>query len=216
MSNPDSFIEEVSEEVRRDRLYGALRKYGWIGILAVILIVGGAAFNEWRKAQARASAEAYGDALYAALEINGTEERLQALGGIETPESATALSGLIYATEVQGRSAEEAVQALQALIVQPDTPELYRDLARLRLVMDGAEVLDASERGAALDALIQGSGPFRLLALEQRALIETENGDTDAAIATLEEVIGAAGATEGQRTRALQMIVALGGDVSQG
>lgn len=216
MSNPESFIEEVSEEVRRDRLYGALRKYGWIGILAVILIVGGAAFNEWRKAQNRAAAEAYGDALYSALESASTESRLAALETIVPPESANALNALIFATEVQGRSDEEAVAALQALIVQPDTPEIYRDLARLRMVMSGAEVLDTGERRAALDALIQGSGPFRLLALEQRALIEAESGQTDAAVATLQELMAAAGATEGMRTRALQMIVALGGDIAQG
>ena len=36
MSETDSFIDEVNEEVRRDRLYGALRRYGWIAILAVL------------------------------------------------------------------------------------------------------------------------------------------------------------------------------------
>ena len=57
MSNPESFIEEVNEEVRRDRLYGLLRRYGWIAVLAILLIVGGAAYSEYRKAQARAQAE---------------------------------------------------------------------------------------------------------------------------------------------------------------
>ena len=50
MSNPASFIDEVTEEVRRDRLFAAFRKYGWIGLLLVILVVGGAAYNEWSKA----------------------------------------------------------------------------------------------------------------------------------------------------------------------
>lgn len=216
MSNPESFIEEVSEEVRRDRLYGALRKYGWIGVLAVVLIVGGAAFNEYRKAQSKAAAEAYGDALYTALETEEIEARLSLLNAVETPEAAVALTGLITATELTARSSEEAVAALQALIVNPDTPPLYRDLGRLRLALDGAEVLSVSERGAALDALIQGSGPFRLLALEQRALLEAEAGDVDAAIATLQEVMRSAGASEGMQSRALQLIVALGGDVAQG
>ena len=38
MSDTDSFIEEVTEEVRRDRLYKFLRKYAWVGILAVVTI----------------------------------------------------------------------------------------------------------------------------------------------------------------------------------
>ena len=52
MSNPDSFVDEVTDAVRRDRLFAAFRKYGWIGVVLVVLIVGGAAYNEWQKAQA--------------------------------------------------------------------------------------------------------------------------------------------------------------------
>ena len=54
MSNPESFIEEVTEEVRRDRLFGLFRKYGWIAVLVILGIVGGSAWNEWQKAQATA------------------------------------------------------------------------------------------------------------------------------------------------------------------
>ena len=45
MSDTDSFIDEVNEEVRRDRFYFMLKRYGWIAVLAVILLVGGAAWN---------------------------------------------------------------------------------------------------------------------------------------------------------------------------
>lgn len=53
MSNPDSFIDEVTDEVRRDRLFATFRKYGWIGGLLVALIVGGAAYNEWQSSAPR-------------------------------------------------------------------------------------------------------------------------------------------------------------------
>ena len=39
MSETDSFLQEVSEELRRDKLYRNMRKYGWIGVLLVIIIV---------------------------------------------------------------------------------------------------------------------------------------------------------------------------------
>ena len=67
VSDTDSFIDEVTEEVRRDQLFALFRKYGWIGILAIVLIVGGASWSEWRKAQAEAKAQAFGDALVAAM-----------------------------------------------------------------------------------------------------------------------------------------------------
>ena len=58
MANQDSFINEVTEEVRRDRLFTLFRRYAWIGITIVVLTVAGAAWNEWRKADARAEAQA--------------------------------------------------------------------------------------------------------------------------------------------------------------
>ncbi len=34
MSSQDSFVDEVTDELRRDRLFAAFRKYGWIGVAA--------------------------------------------------------------------------------------------------------------------------------------------------------------------------------------
>lgn len=213
MSNPDSFIEEVAEEVRRDRMSRLMRKYGWIGVLAVVLIVGGAAFNEYRKAQEIAAAQAFGDAVYEALEGSSEQTRLLALQEVNAPEVGAPLLGLITAAESTGDPAE-AAEILQSVITDPETPPIYQDLARLRLVLLGDAALPATERRALLDMLILGSGPFRLLALEQRALLEVEAGETEAAIATLQEVIRAAGASLAQQQRAAQLVVALGGDVA--
>ena len=60
MSDSDSFIDEVTEEVRRDRFYRNVRRYGWIAVLAVVLLVGGAGWYEWQKAQERQQAQAFG------------------------------------------------------------------------------------------------------------------------------------------------------------
>ena len=54
MSQNESFIDEVSEELRRDRLFALFRRWAWLGILIVVVAVGGAAWNEWRKARAAA------------------------------------------------------------------------------------------------------------------------------------------------------------------
>lgn len=50
MSNTDSFVEEVTDELRNDQLFAAMRKYGWIAAVAVVAIVGGASWNEYSKA----------------------------------------------------------------------------------------------------------------------------------------------------------------------
>ena len=46
MSETDSFIEEVTEEVRRDKLFGYLKKYGWIAVVVVVGAVGTTAWLE--------------------------------------------------------------------------------------------------------------------------------------------------------------------------
>ena len=60
MSDTDSFIEEVTEEVRRDRLFALMRRYGWIAVAAVLLLVGGTAYREYARAAEAAKAQAFG------------------------------------------------------------------------------------------------------------------------------------------------------------
>jgi len=69
MSDTNSFIDEVTEEVRRDRLFGYFRRYGWIPAVIIVALVGGTAYNEWSKAQLSQVAQARGDALLDALEL---------------------------------------------------------------------------------------------------------------------------------------------------
>ena len=77
MSNPDSFIDEVTEEVRRDRLFRLFRKYGWIGVVIILGLVIGTAWTEWSKSRAEARAEAFGDAVIDALDHGTPDERAQ-------------------------------------------------------------------------------------------------------------------------------------------
>ena len=88
MSNPDSFIDEVTEEMRRDKLFGYLRRYGWVAVLIVLGIVGGTAWNEYRSAQDRAAAQAAGDALLAALAENDEAARATAMAAVNAAGNA--------------------------------------------------------------------------------------------------------------------------------
>ena len=219
MANEDSFINEVSEEVRRDKLYGLMRRYGWIAIAAVVIVVGGAAFFEWQKAKARTAAEAKGDALIAALSEETPEDRAAALRDVpvnDTPGGRAVLALLQAAGAVDAEDTESALAALDGLATDAEAPALYRDLAILKSVIIGAGVTPADERISKLTPLFQPGNPYRLLALEQRALAEVEQGETDAALETLTGVLGDAEVTEDLRRRASQLIVALGGALDQG
>lgn len=217
MSETDSFIDEVSEEVRRDRLFRMLRRYGWIGVLVVLLIVGGASYNEWRKAREIAEAQARGDALLSALEVEDPQARLAALEEIAGDADTNAIA-LLLAASVQFEEGEAArsVETLSRLAASDEAPEIYRELAALRAAMTPVDGRGPEERIAALAPLAEAGRPFRLLALEQRGLAEVESGAIDTALATFRLIEEDAEVTRGLRQRAQDMIVALGGDVETG
>ncbi len=214
MANQDSFIDEVTEEVRRDRLFRFFRRYAWIGITLVVLIVAGAAWNEWRKAQARAEAEARGDAILAAVESDNPTARLAALESLAAGVPADAITTLLAASQKIGSEGETAAyDDLVALAGNTSIPQLYRDLATLKAAMLGAGEVAPSERIAMLEPLTAPGHTFRPLALEQTAIAHVEAGERDAALEILTALAGDADASEGLLRRTLQLIVALGGSV---
>jgi hypothetical protein len=213
LSNPDSFIDEVTEEVRRDKLYALFRRYGWIGVVVVLAIVGGAAVSEWRKAEADARAQAFGDAVLDALDLGAPEDRREALANIATDGDQTGILQLLLASDPDTDRAG-TLAALDKLAADASQPQSYRDLAVLRRVIVGGAEVPLAERRAALDPIAAPGRPFRTLALEQMAYLLVEEGKTDEAIAALTALTGDQEAPAGLRARAGQVIVALGGEVA--
>ena len=209
VSNPDSFINEVSEEVRREKLFGYLRRYGWIGVVCVLGLVGGAAFIEYRNAQERNAAQATGDALLAALENADPTARASAIEQVAADGSAVAVTALLTAsTQQDAGDIDDAAETLKALVTNDDIPQMYRDLAAFKAAM--LPVSDTDGRMADLEFLAQPGQPFRLLALEQMAYATLEMGDTDGAIALMRQIEEDAGVSRGLRERVQTLMVALG------
>lgn len=206
MSDTDSFIDEVSEEVRRDRLFKTLRRYGWIAAVLVVVVVGGAAYNEVRKASERAEAQARGDAILAALEQN---EPGQALVSVASDGSVPALMLAAAALEEEG-DFEGAAAQLDSIAVAPDVPQIYKDVATLKSVMLRSEALSADEMRTRLVGLTSLGNPLRLLAEEQLALVDIGTGDIDSAADRLDAIQADAEASAGLRLRVGQLKLALG------
>ncbi len=213
MSNTDSFIDEVTEEVRRDRLYGYLKRYGWIAALVIVGVVGAAGYNEYRNAQEAARAQALGDAMLGALAQDDQAARADALAGVtaESSEGAAVLAFLTAGAQADAGDAEAAAQTLQTVAGNADVPLIYRQVATFKALMLDADTQDTATRRAGFEALAVPGVRLRLLAEEQLALLDIEDGNTDAAIARFNMIQDDAEATPGLQRRALQAMVALGG-----
>lgn len=205
MSQGDGFIDEVTDAVRRDRLFALLRRWAWVGVLAVLLIVGGTVWREWSAAREAADARARGDALRAALDAGDAE----AVAAVEAQGPGAGVVALLAAGAALSAQDDDAARArLAAAAADEGLARRYRDLAALRLAMIATD-LPAAERRALLEPL--AGGPYRLLAAEQLALIDMELGDRDAAIERLAAIVDDVAASQGLRARASQLMTALGG-----
>ena len=206
MSDTDSFIDEVTEEVRRDRLYALLRRWGWVGILAVLLLVGGAAWREWSIASERGAAEARGDAMLAAVEA-GNAEALGSLGG---EGEAGAVAHLLAAAAAEEAGDDDAALAHLAAVAVSGAPRAYSDLAVLKRVL--LSDAPAAERIELLEPIAAPGAPYRLLAEEQIGLALIERGEVDAGVDRLRAAAADTEASAGLRRRIEAVIVALGKD----
>ena len=215
MSETDSFINEVTEEVRRDRLFGLLKTYGWIAVVLVIALVGGAAWTEYSAARDRAAAEAAGDALLAALSESDPAARVAALDAVPQ-DGASAAVGLLITAAAQEEAGETAAatQTLDGLAARQDVPAIYRDLAAFKAAMLDAGV-DPAARRARLEALATPGQPFALLAQEQLALADLAAGERDAAATKLSAIAQDAGVSEALRDRVQTLMVALGEELPE-
>jgi len=213
LSESDSFIHEVSEEVRRDRLFRMFKKYAWVLALVVIAIVGGTAYNEWNKSASEAEARLTGDLMSAAIAANDPG----ALQSLAAEKSASKFVLQLQQANllIEAGDTAAALEALRAVANDAGAAPVYADLAWLKIVMLDGPNMPATEREITLDRLTAANAPYRLLAQEQRAMQYVRDGDIEAAINDLLAILGDTAAPTGLRNRAQQLIVALGGDIEQ-
>ena len=216
MSNTDSFIDEVTEEVRRDRLFLMLRRYGWIGAVAVVAIVGGTAVREYSRAQQETAAQSLGDAMIAALEPVEAADRASALAEVTTEgvDGQMLVDMARAGSLVDAGDTQAAIPLYQAIGSNGDLPVVYRHIASFKALVLQSDTLSVDERRLQFNALAAPGAPLEYLAREQLALLEVESGDAEAAIALLRTLVEDANASVDVRDRANQLIVALGGGAS--
>lgn len=215
MSNSDNFVNEMADELRRDRLMGALKRFGWVAAVVALCIAGGAAWVGWQGRSDDAAARALGDRLLAALDAGTPEARRAALDGAEVEGQQAALVALMQASDPEQDKAA-TVGALDRVLADATLPAAFRDLAALRKVLVSGADMPVDERRALLQPLTGPGQPFRPLAMEQLAYLDIETGQTQAAIDGLKSLLTDQQSPPDLRQRASQVITALGGSIAAG
>lgn len=214
MSDTDSFLQEVSEELRRDRLYRNIRKYGWLAILLVVLVVGGATYREYLKSKTETAAQLFGTSIINALGEKNIDDRISKLQKINAPgDNAKVVIAMLLSAELNGSESPALEKSSLSTITEGSSIDAhYRELLNFKILLGSAETLSLEERATAFEALSKPGNPFRLLAEEQLALIELEQGYIDNAVEKISQILLDAELTAGLRNRATQMMIALGKD----
>lgn len=212
----DSFIDEVTEDLRRDRLFTLMRRFGWIVVLLIVLLVAASAWREYAGNRAATRAQAFGDAVIAAQSQAEAAAQAEALAAIDPLNSAgrAMIRDLLTAgAEVEAGQAAEAGQRLAAAAEAADGDEVVMaHLASLKSVLAQGEAMDPPTRDAVLATLSAPGAPFELLALELKAVALIDAGRPDDAIALIRQIQLKDGLTETMRRRLSEMLITLGVD----
>ncbi|MFQ5565051.1 MAG: tetratricopeptide repeat protein [Paracoccaceae bacterium] len=214
MSDTDSFIQEVTEEVRQDRMFRLWKKYGPYAVAAVVAVIAVSAGLNWMKHREIQQARETGGA-FLATDIASVEDQEALIGSVDGPAAVIARLRLAAAKAEAGETAA-AADLYREVAGEPGLDPAYADLARLQAVRISAASMDPAAALAELDPLTAEGAPYRVLALELRAMIRLNSGDVAGAHDDLTAIIGDPAATRESSERAIALLLSSGGELPAG
>ena len=203
-------FQEIDEDLRQDkvaRLWKAYGKYLVSLAIFIILAIAGYRFiehiNEENREQASELYELASEAgrtgdKKAAIELF-SDERFNGTMGYAI------ISKLKKATLAKSNNDPEGMAiVLKEIVTNEEIPSYLRNLARLKLIAS-----DSDNYISQLDALIEGDGPWKFLALELKGGMELEVGNLKEARSIFKELTIEADTPNNMRRRASEILKAL-------
>ncbi len=219
MAEKDTFIQEVDEEYRRDRMMQQWQRFR-VPIIAgvVLLLAGTAAYQFWRSYSAdRAEAAARAFVTAQALGQDGKHtEAAQAFGNLVNSgaEGYALLADFQRAGQLlRAKDVAGAIAAYDAIAGNNAYAADFRDLARYYAALNGLDSLALDEISRRVGS-IPAASPWNSNARELLALAELKAGNRDQARKLLTELADDTRASVGVRGRASELLAALGGPLN--
>ena len=220
-SNPDTFMQEVDDAVRADRLQSFVRSYGR-GLIALVIVafLALAGWLWWQNDQASKAGET-GRNFSMALETLGkgrpkaAAEQFQPIVNDGSP-TYRALALMAQANAALAENDARTAAAKFGLVANDsgiDQP--IRDAALLRQTLVEFDQMDPAAVVARLRNLVSQPGPAFASAAELTALAEMKRGNDRAAGQLYKRITEAPDVPESLKSRALQMVSLLGADAAR-
>ena len=212
-------FREVDEDLRHERYLKLWRRWRyWLLGVGVAALGGAVAYVLIADAQESAR-EAEGRqfaAAIAGIEAGRGAEAVERLA-VLAADSETGYAALARLAEADARAGRGdisgAIFVYDQIAGDTRLDPLYRDLGALlaaQRLVDRASVAEVNQR---LAPLLAGQTPWRPLAAELSAIAEMRAGNEETARALFAELVSDPGAPLGQRQRAAELLMSLGGDL---
>ena len=216
MANPESFLEEVAEEVRRDRLFKFFKKNGWIIAFVVLVALCASIAYEWRKNSEISRAKSNGDLLTLALEKSqkGNLEELLDLLSDNSPylrpsSDLMAVTKLYYVELLYNidNDSSESMSILKEIFSNESISTTLRQLAKIKylLLFSG----DNKLKQDLIDELSSPGNHYRFLAQEHKVQTYLASGMSDEANRQSDILLNDLEVSEQQKRRLMDLKLAI-------
>lgn len=213
-----NILDEIEQDLRRDRWNRVWQRYRWVIVGGAILVV--AVVAGWRGwiAYEQSRAAQLGDRFLAAVQASDAGNHDEATRLFEDLARtgtggfpAMARFRLANERAAKGETAE-AVAAFDALANDTSIPESWRDIARLRAAMALVDSAPLAEVANRVERLSAAGNIFRHSAREVIGLSAFRNGDRTIAARWFNDLAGDPETPDGIRNRASLMLILLAAD----
>ncbi|MGI8930819.1 MAG: tetratricopeptide repeat protein [Sphingomicrobium sp.] len=216
----ESFAREVDENLRRDQMHDAAKRYGiWIAAAVILFLAAVGGYLYWQNRQARIAAE-QSEALSAAFDrvtagnVKGAAADLVPLS--ESSNDVVRASALLGRASLALRQSDRqtASDLFRRVAADDGLPQPFRDLATVRGTAVDFDTMKPDAVIARLAPLSQPGNPFFGSAGEMTAIAMLSKGNRAGAGALFARIAADRQVPETIRSRAVQIAGSLGVDAS--
>ena len=214
----DTFMKEVDEELRKERLNQFVARYGWWILAAIVLILGAVGGTIWWRAQQEAKAAQQGEALLEALDNidrgnrGAASPKLGELAASNVDGYRVAALFARASTQAETGQNAAAIATLKSIADDADLAEPYRQAALVRQTALEFDRLPPQTVIQRLGRLARPGQPWFGTAGEMVGMAHLKMRRPDQAGAMFQRIGRDETVPPSIRTRAIQMAGSLGYD----